>query len=1139
MPDASGTLETIALELARVLRPLEELLGEGIGIFTRLGEELPREIVGDANIASKLTAAATKAGALDPLITALATAITNNDSIAIVQKGVPLLQNIADLIGLLKQLGDALHQAANALSAADKARLQTLAAEMAVRTIEYMAVGYLDARMPSLTSSLDLLGIIDREFKPDESLEITNAPSDVIPRRFRIDQLSKFVVHPDQYLQDRFKFGRPDFDGSEFLTKTLALLENLGVPGAIFETPGQPPALEAFLFGLQADTSLSPPGLKAEMALPGNTTFDRAVDFSDLWKGTVHVEANYAAGVGVTWQPPFTIKAIPPTGNIDLKALVGLKAQNPDNSPITLFAVAGGTRLQAKSIGGSVGIDAHLSASGGEINPEVQLQVEDGKFIVDFSEGDGLIQKLLAGVKLEANFPLTATWNPKDGLRVTGDAGLEVFIPLHQNLAIVDLNGLYFSLGIGNDSALHIGLAAQITAHLGPIVATLDRIGADAAISFPPNGSGRLGMADFNLDFVPPKGVGLALDAGVIKGGGFLSVDTAKGEYVGALELTFQDVIALKAIGIINTKMPDGTPGFALLILVTAEFVPIQLGFGFTLVGVGGLLGLNRRLDTEALRVGVRTGALNSVLFPQDIIANITRIISDIKDIFPLAVEHFVLGPMGKLGWGTPTLLSIEIGVIIDLPTPAIVIAGVLQASLPAEDLPILHLQVNFAGGIDFQKGLIWFDASLYDSHLLIYTLTGDMALRIGWGDQAIFILTVGGFHPSFSEIPPDLQNLRRLSISLLSGDNPRLTCATYFAITSNTVQNGSRVELYAEGCGLNIYGFLGYDLLVQFNPFHFVADLDAGLALRDGTDELMGIHVHGELSGPNPFRARGDASIDLFLFSISISFDVTWGDDAAPQIEAEVDVLPVVQAALNDDRNWLATLPANTHQNVTVKKLELPPEQIVMNPFAVLAVSQKIVPLGFDINKFGNQKPKGTTRFDLTTNDGGTEEVREEFAIANFQHLSDSEKLARKSFEQMRSGLRFSTGDSSQTGANVDKDVTYELSYVHRKRGISIRAGLVRLFGTVFSMFAGAGAVTKNKFAVSGRIGGTPIAKVDVEEPEFHVVNGADLTLYAAGLSAKSEAEAWQLHDDLVATDPSLSGRLQVMSSYELSEAA
>jgi len=170
MPDASGTLETIALELGKALQPLEDLLGAGPGISTKLGEELPREIAGDANIANKLSAAATKAGSLDPLITALATAITNNNPLSIIEKGVPLLQNIADLIALLKQVGDALDQAANALPAADKARLQTLAAEMAVRTIEYMAVGYLDERMPTLTNSLDLLGVIDREFKPDETL---------------------------------------------------------------------------------------------------------------------------------------------------------------------------------------------------------------------------------------------------------------------------------------------------------------------------------------------------------------------------------------------------------------------------------------------------------------------------------------------------------------------------------------------------------------------------------------------------------------------------------------------------------------------------------------------------------------------------------------------------------------------------------------------------------------------------------------------------------------------------------------------------------------------------------------------------------------------------------------------------------
>ena len=111
--------------------------------------------------------------------------------------------------------------------------------------------------------------------------------------------------------------------------------------------------------------------------------------------------------------------------------------------------------------------------------------------------------------------------------------------------------------------------------------------------------------------------------------------------------------------------------------------------------------------------LGVRTGAMNSILFPQDVVANITRIVSDLKAIFPVEEGHFLVGPMGKLGWGTPTLISLEIGVILDIPTPQIVFLGVLRCFLPAEEAALIKLQVNFAGGIDFDQGMLWFNASL------------------------------------------------------------------------------------------------------------------------------------------------------------------------------------------------------------------------------------------------------------------------------------------------------------------------------------------------------------------------------------------------------------------------------------------
>ena len=64
--------------------------------------------------------------------------------------------------------------------------------------------------------------------------------------------------------------------------------------------------------------------------------------------------------------------------------------------------------------------------------------------------------------------------------------------------------------------------------------------------------------AQIDVGFKPPNGVGLSIDAGVVKGGGYLYIDSDKGEYAGALELVFAGFLAVKAIGIITTTMPDG-----------------------------------------------------------------------------------------------------------------------------------------------------------------------------------------------------------------------------------------------------------------------------------------------------------------------------------------------------------------------------------------------------------------------------------------------------------------------------------------------------------------------------------------------------------------------------------------------------
>ena len=142
------------------------------------------------------------------------------------------------------------------------------------------------------------------------------------------------------------------------------------------------------------------------------------------------------------------------------------------------------------------------------------------------------------------------------------------------------------------------------------------------AVATRSDNKGNLGPIDISASAsCRQRCVGLSIDAGGFKGGGFLMVDATKGEYAGGLELDFLGLVTVKAVGLLNTKFPDGHRGFSLVIIISAEFPPIQLGFGFTLVGVGGLIGLSRTVDTDAMRESMHQGSLDSVLFPRDIVA--------------------------------------------------------------------------------------------------------------------------------------------------------------------------------------------------------------------------------------------------------------------------------------------------------------------------------------------------------------------------------------------------------------------------------------------------------------------------------------------------------------------------------------
>jgi hypothetical protein len=1132
MADQAGSIERLGLELGGALRQVGALLGpdQALETLADFGVAFPPQLLAHPGFSAARSATVEAADSLSTAMTELLSAIEGEDVEQIVAQGLLVLTGAAEVIDSFENLNTQLQAVGPTMPGVTPAQIAELTNDLPAKLLDLLIVRQLDI-VPAVGATLTLLGLIERAYHAAPPGSATSTSYEV--SRLRFDRLGAALTNPVQHFSDLYEWGSPSFDGHLLLPALSDLVARLGLPARFVPAAGGEPAhAEAFAFDFSVAPG-SPPGLAVDVLVPIGGSIDQEIPTPlDAWKAHLKATARLAVATGGTVFPPLAVSLRPPTG--DLQGEVDLTVTGHPAEPFILLGAAGGSRIEVGEVDASLGLGIDWNGTDASIDPQLGAQVKGGKVVIDASEGDGLISKLLAGQHVEAGFEAGATWSSSTGIKFSGSSGLEIELPVHVELGPLELPNIYLVFGM-QDSAFSLELSADLKANLGPLEAVVNRLGAQANLSFP-DGGGNIGPAQLGFEFKPPTGVGLSVDAGPITGGGFLALDVPKGEYFGALELSFQGLFSLKAVGIVNTKMPDGSNGFALLILVTAEFTPIQLGFGFTLIGVGGLLGLNRSLDSEALRQGVRSGSIESVLFPPDVVGNITTIVSDLRSFFPIVEGHFVVAPMGKLGWGTPTLISLELGVIIDIPSPQLTIIGVLRCILPEEDAPILRLQVAFAGGIDFDKGLIWFDASLFDSGILAFTLSGDMALRIGWGDEPIFVISVGGFHPAFHEVPSDLTGMKRLTIALMSGDNPRLVAQTYFAVTSNTVQSGARVELYAAACGFNIYGYLGYDLLIQFDPFHFIADIGAGLALRHGDDVIAGISVSCELSGPTPWHAKGDASLEILFFSIDIGFDVTWGDDSPSLPKATEDVLALVAGAVEKDDSWRAELPANTSQTVALREVEPPPGGVLVHPFGVLSVTQKVAPLGFTIDRFGNKKPEGDTKFAIEWAGGATEEMREEFAVANFVTLSDDEKLARKSFEQMKSGLRFGTGEAALTGHTVHKDVDYELSYLHRHSGRLLRAGLIGLLKPLFDRLSGGGAIAENKFSVARRrAGGNGPASVEVAEAEFHVVNVSDLSPAAPGASARTQAEAWALHDEMIREDPSLTGTLQVLADHEL----
>ncbi|MDX1415688.1 MAG: DUF6603 domain-containing protein, partial [Candidatus Promineifilaceae bacterium] len=840
--------------------------------------------------------------------------------------------------------------------------------------IEYLSIIYVKIKHPVFYHLAVLLTIIRDSAELPFSAPVIDQQGKVIrfPHRrpqLHLNRLPDLIMNPSEIIKEEY------FDPISFSDETQAFR----AANKLFSR------LDALLseLGLNVVFSHNPAygvdyGEEGNRLAAGILTIFAESDIEDIDMGVSLALSPVTTGnLGLVFIPFGTLSQVQSEGawQISFDMTAGIQAFAVGSNGMTMLAGADTATLKAgfeaireleegddsgAAIGGTKGTRLEIASmkfsgdsllSSSDMDLLLAAEIKTVELIIDPANGDGFLQKILPSEGVRTDFDLNLSWSNKKGLHFGGSAGLDAEYPIQKSImGIVDVHSIYMALKT-DSTRIQFIIAVSIGAQIGPVQALVARVGLDADVSFPKNG-GNLGLADLAFGFKFPTTIGLSIEAAGITGGGFLAIDPPN--YAGMLQLSYRNEIDLTAFALITTELPDGQKGFSLVIQILAEFQPIQIGLGFALTGVGGLIGINRQIDEEAMKQAFKTHALDAFLFPKNPIKDAVKIIQSIQTVMPPRDGYHVFGPMVQLYWGgSVRLVQFEVGVFIQIGGPLkIIIIGQAWSHLPQGDNPRLRINVDVFGIIDFGEERLAVNATLYDSKILTYTLDGQMAIRADWSSgEESFALSVGGFHPRFQDIPPGFPQLRRLVVAIGSG-NPRLTLSMYLAITPNTLQIGARLDLWAKKKGFTISGGASFDALFTFSPFSFLVIISIWVNIKRSFVDL-GAWLELELSGPNPLIAAGYVKFKVGWFSKKVRFRKQFGDKK-PEPLPVVSPVAALQAELENERVIRFQLP----DWAAAAFIFAETAEDKIDPLADIKISQNAVPLNLTLERFGGGRP-------------------------------------------------------------------------------------------------------------------------------------------------------------------------------------
>ncbi|KAK6524174.1 hypothetical protein TWF694_005834 [Orbilia ellipsospora] len=496
-----------------------------------------------------------------------------------------------------------------------------------------------------------------------------------------------------------------------------------------------------------------------------------------------------------------------------------------------------------------------------------------------------------------ASTPKTDSPDATDGAETTTDDNTSDDSAKDGNSGMVEYQKTVGGLSVRNlglsysKSVLSVKLDASIA--LGPVAFSL--LGAAIKVDFSKDG-GSLSNVTFDMLSFSIDGMAAAFDRPPLLMAGMFEVinTSAVHGYQGAVSIAFQPWM-FAAAGFYGTMTdPEYTTAFVYAILngplITLEFAQIT--------GITGGFGYNTNLKLPSAAAVPQFPFISpppSSGSPQDDLAKLTGTgwFFPQQDCFwvaaGLTVEAF-------------ELLSIQAVIVVEWdPSVKLGLYGLATADIPASiggsGRSFAHVQLGLAATIDFGAGTMKIDGQLTPASYILDPschLVGGFALYSWFGNadpslRGDWVFTIGGYHQKFIA-PPQYPNPPRLGISWQFNDNISISGLSYFAITPKVCMGGGRLDVTLSLGPLSAFLDAYIDFLINFKPFHFIADGGISVGVRFTLDLwLVTIHISVEIScqlyieGP---PIHGTVHVDFWVFG----FDIGFGQQSDPSPALTLD---------------------------------------------------------------------------------------------------------------------------------------------------------------------------------------------------------------------------------------------------------